>query len=417
MARFVAQSVSPSTNPRTRARTNYLAPLRAEIEAVIRAYYVVRPEGEDVTLAVLREIGEDRLRAIGGQRDFDTIKKDAGLYVPIVLVDMYTATNVLTYRNDDGQSVSTRSARGEPPWVNKYSPHRVLHGAPDRIVLDTNAIRNVLANDPNAIDLQELARHKGHHPVSIADPAWAELVKALLEGRIGFDAWAKRIHAVTAILDPGLPIAPSGRDAAAMSGIADAPKHDFGHMAAYFRAVWKYVSDVRSPSDLEQPTIFESPRGERFKIGPLKLDTVSAVFDERATMWANFISRLRVNDASPAQTLDEIANDIRASLAPGMDFDSMDRLDLVVRVIARLAVNVNKKPKSSVPNANDAIDIDVLFSTMLPSIVCTSDKKMLAAARESGSGSAWRVKSPSELLVWLTDETARTTTPVREVVR
>jgi acyl carrier protein len=401
VARFVPQSVSPSTNPRTRARTEYLAPLRADIERAIRAYYSARPEGEDVTLAVLREIGEDRLRAIGGRRDFDTIKKDAGLYVPIVLVDMYTAPNVHTYRNDDGRSVSTRSARGEPSWVNKYSPHRVLHGAPDRIVLDTNAIRNILASDPNAIDLEELARLKGRHPVSIADPAWAELVKALLEGRIGFDAWSKRIREVSAILDSDLPIAPSGRDAAAMSGVAPNPKTDFGHLSSYYRAVWKYVSEVNALSDFETPSVFETPKGERFRIGPLKLDKVSAAFDERTVIWSNFIARLRVNDASRALSMDEIADDIRASLAAGMDLDSLDRLDLVVRVIARLAVNQNKRRAAGTPNTNDAIDLDVLFSTMLPAVVCTSDKKMLAAASASGSGSAWRVKNPTDLLAWL----------------
>jgi hypothetical protein len=403
MARFVAQSVSPSTNPRTRTRTEYLAPLRVEIERVIRTYYAARPEGEDVTLAVLREIGEGRLREIGGRSDFDTVKKDMGLFVPIVLVDLYTAPNVLTYRNDDGKSVSTRSARGEPSWVNKFTPHRVLHGTPDRVVLDTNVIRNVLANDPAAIDLQELARLKGRHPVSIADPAWAELVKALLEGRVGFDAWSKRIHEVSAILDPGLPIVPSGRDAAAMSGIAEAPKTDFGHLAAYYRAVWKYVSEAEAPADFEQPAIFESPRGERFKIGPLTLDKVSAVFKARADIWTNFISRLRVEDAARASPMQEIADDIRASLAPGMGLDSMDRLDLIISVLARLAVNVNKR--LSAPDTNDAIDIDVLFSTMLPAIVCTSDGKMLAAARGSGSGSAWRVMSPDEILVWLSRPT------------
>lgn len=91
-------------------------------------------------------------------------------------------------------------------------------------------------------------------------------MKELLEERIGLDAWSKRIREVNAILDPALPIAPSGRDAAAMSGIAGAPKADFGHLAAYCRAVWKYASEAKALPDFEQPVVFESPRGERFKI-------------------------------------------------------------------------------------------------------------------------------------------------------
>ncbi len=410
MARFISQSISPSTNPRTLARTAYLTPLRDEIVQIVRRYYEARPEGETVGLSVLREIGEDRLRAIGGERDFDTVKQDAGLYIPIVLVDVYGAQNVLTYRNDDGQSVSTRSARGELPWVNKFTPHRVIHDAPERLVLDTNLVRNVLANDPQAIDLQELTRLKGRRPVSIADPAWAELVKALLasKGGIAFDAWTKHIHEISAILDPSLPIVPSGREAAAMSGIREVAamsgmerdsKADFEHLAAYYRAVWKYVSEAKAPSDFDRRRIFENPRGEHFKLGPLTLDKVSRVFDDRAKIWASFISQIRGRSSS--RPLQDIADDIRVSLAPGMALDSMDRLDLVICVIARLITNVDKKTLENAMNPNDALDIDVLFSTMLPAIVVTSDRRMLTAARESGSGSHWRVKSPAELLAWL----------------
>lgn len=401
MAQFVSQSVAPSTSPRARSRTEYLLPLRGEITRIIRAYLDARPEGEDITLEVLRGLGEDALRGIAGSRDFDTVKKDVGLYVPIVLVDLYQAHNVLTYRDNDGTSVSTRSARGQPAWVNKYTPHRVLHSAQDRIVLDTNAVRSVLHGDPDALDLDALARLRGGHLVSIADPAWAELVRALLRGSIPFQVWSKRISEISAVLDPIMPIAPSGREAAAMSRMSDAPTIDFGHMTAYYRAVWKYVSEASSLADFDKKAIFETPRGERFAIGPLTLAKVEAVFGERSEIWTKFIGRLRVDDASRGPSIDAIAEDIRASLAVGMGLGSVDRLDLVIRVIARLAVNVNKKRNPTGPDDNDAIDLDVLFSTMLPAVICTSDKRMLSAAAGSESGSAWRVMPPSELIAWL----------------
>jgi hypothetical protein len=334
MARFVPQSISPSTNPRTRERTAYLAPLRSEVESMIRNYFAARPEGEDVTLAVLREIGEHRLRAIGGRRDFNTLKKDVGLYVPIVLVEMFSAERVLTYRGDDGQ-VSTRAANEDPPWVNKFTPHRVINDRAERVVLDTNVVRNVLEEDPFAIDLGELAALKGNHPISIADPAWAELVKALLGNRIGFEAWSKHMAAVSAVLDPVLPIVPSGHEAAAMAGIAgerdnsvlpDAAKSDIGHLSAYYRAVWHYVASASSAEHFALHVIFESPRGEHFKIGPLTLDKVTAAFDDRATVWSAFLSRLRVPDGSQPPKLDEISDDIRASLAVGMPERNVDQI-------------------------------------------------------------------------------------------
>lgn len=129
------------------------------------------------------------------------------------------------------------------------------------------------------------------------------------------------------------------------------------------------------------------------------LDKVVAAFDDRAAIWSAFLSRLRVSDGSQPPRVDEIAEGIRASLAVGMAKRNVDQLDLDIRVIAMLAINVNQR--TTPPDTNEAIDLDVLLSTMLPAIVCALDRKMLSATRACGSGSAWRVMEPKELLTRL----------------
>lgn len=400
MARWVSQAESSSVSKSARTRTAYLAPVVGEVDAVIASYFAARPDGEDVTVQVLQSLGRARLvRLAGSERQLDTVKQDVGLLVALRLVDLYGASRILSRREDDGRRASTRPARSGPDWVNRFTPHRLLpDSSTHRIVLDTNAVRAVLHGDSDALDLAELERLKGPRSVSIADPAWAELIKQFHDGRIKPHEWSERIKAFDRVLDPQLPLAPSGHEAAAMSGMADPRKYDFAQTRAYYRAVWRYVADSKSPRDFARKEVFEAPNGARFQIGPLPKERVREVLAERARLWDRFIASLRIGEQGDT---DELANAILNNLTLGLGDAQVDKLDLVARVIADYAMKVNDPRHPYVPDPNDAIDLDVLFAVALPAIVCTSDGGLLKLAKRSGSGLGWKVMKPAELLEWL----------------
>lgn len=405
MAKWVSQAVSSSVSKRAQTKTSYLSGVVSLIDRTITEYFNLRPEGEDVTVEVLRRLGRARLLRFveGDEERLGTVKQDVGLLVAIRLVKLFTDRRVLTYREDDGKRVSTRPARTGPPWVNRFTPHRVVPVQNlDRIVLDTNAVRSVIHGDSHALDLEALRLWKGQHPVSIADPAWAELVKQLLDGAVPFSLWAQRIQMFDAVLDSDLPIVPSGREAAAMSGIQDSPKFDYRQTQAYYRAVWHYVSSARGVKDFQKSQEFMFPDGRRYEIGPLLAERLREVLDHRFDLWQKFIKRLASRGPIPADAADEVAADILSALAVGMDVAKIDRLDLPVRILARYAI------KASAPehpylgdNPNDAIDFDVLFTVSMQVILCTSDGAMKKLAHQSGSADANRLMTPKELLDWL----------------
>jgi rRNA-processing protein FCF1 len=415
MAKWVSQSVASSVSNNARNRTRYLQPLVPEIHEVIRRYFANRPEGEDVTLEVLKAIGRDKVDALRGEQKFDRAKQDVGLLVAICLVDLYGPARVLTFREDDGKAVSTRAAkRSGLDWVSRFTPHRVLpERSPDRIVLDTNVVRYIIQGSPNpenVLDLVELHRLKGKHSVSLADPAWAELVEALVrpQGGLSITEWGQRVSALRTVLDADLPIVPTGRELAALSGLVHSPGFNAPQMAAYYRALWEYSSGAASAGDLLKPYDYEAPDGKRYRLGPLDPSRPIAVFTKRGEGWSAFIAKV-ARSAKPLD-LDETVELIRADLAKDMEMTAVDRLSLLVHAVAHYMVKTTQPGKPYIADLNDVVDLDILSTATLPAVVCTTDKGLRNLARQSGSSDGWRVMTPVELLDWLQAESLTGTT-------
>jgi hypothetical protein len=413
MARWVLQSVKSSVSRAARSRTNYLAPLQALVDDTIQQYFGGRPSGEDVTLAVLESVGRDRLEVVDASKPIDRKKQDLGLLVAQRLVALFGASNVLTFREDDGKAVSTRAARRpDLAWVTRYTPHRVTSPtASMRIVLDTVTVRKFVHADADALDVQQLLRIRGEHPISIADPAWAELVDALLRpnGGMKVEDWAMKVGDLTRLLDPDMPIVPSGREAGVMAGVIEMRGFNLGESQAFYKAVWRIIAEAKSISDFSRTLTFENPDGAQFAIGPLEHSVVSAALAERKAKWIAFIERLKttVNPESLGPTLDQISALIRSTLRLDMPEVALDKIGLLIGVVSRYIVRAldEEQPPYS-PDPNDAIDLDVLYAAVLPAIVCTFDRKMRRAAKESGSSDSWRVMDLAELVAYLENEAA-----------
>jgi hypothetical protein len=95
------------------------------IDNVIARYFATRPDGEDVTVEVLRAVGRARLvRLAGDERRLDTAKQDIGLLVALRLVDVDGAARIMTRREDDGRRPRGIPARDLPvPLQDDGKPH------------------------------------------------------------------------------------------------------------------------------------------------------------------------------------------------------------------------------------------------------------------------------------------------------
>jgi len=132
VADFIKQSIYSSDSARTRQRTAFLEDVRSTIEMGIAEYLEKHPNGEQITLHVLDTLGEAWARHLATDRQWtlEEIKQAIGLYVPIVLCDMFGPDKVETLRQEDSKANSTRKVTKDFPkltgWVTAYTPHRVV---------------------------------------------------------------------------------------------------------------------------------------------------------------------------------------------------------------------------------------------------------------------------------------------------
>lgn len=135
-AEWVRQSKVCSATAGTRERTAWLRPFRGTFVVAIRSYFQREPDGEQVTLECFCAISRSVLVAAGaavGRAEQD-VKKDVGLYVPILLTELVGPENVLTYRSHETRKNSTRprsSRWSSIDWVANYTPHKLeVHALP-----------------------------------------------------------------------------------------------------------------------------------------------------------------------------------------------------------------------------------------------------------------------------------------------
>ena len=137
-AEWISHRTQSSTSSRTVARTRYLQGIRQELIAIIVTYFRDQEDGIVVTLHCLNELGKERLVDIGKPTgtEWSMVKQDIGLYVAILLTEIFGESGVETYRNKDTMRGSTRSPgrvwpalTGRLPntekWVSRYTPHRL----------------------------------------------------------------------------------------------------------------------------------------------------------------------------------------------------------------------------------------------------------------------------------------------------
>lgn len=143
MAIWQSQKEYSSETPRTKEAVSYLD---REIGAdalyrMFAEYFEANPEGEQVTLFVLKEIGYEKVKAMAQakaklkgaatQAMINLVKQHIGLWVAIGLARCYGPESILTYRATANGPGSTRKAsdswKPELHWVTAYTPHRRIY--------------------------------------------------------------------------------------------------------------------------------------------------------------------------------------------------------------------------------------------------------------------------------------------------
>ncbi|HSN98055.1 MAG TPA: hypothetical protein VLS89_07140, partial [Candidatus Nanopelagicales bacterium] len=351
---------------------------------------------------------QDSIRSMAKQEGSKRLNQDIGLLVAQTLVDLYGADRVLTLRAEDGRTVSTRrNTRPDLPWVERYTPHRVLppRGARrDRVVLDIVTVRKLVHGDRDAIDLDALAAHRDNHPISIADGALTELARGLGEGRLPMDRWAESARELNEVLDPDLPVCPGGFELAAIAGLRPFHGVDFEGTRTYYRETWRYLCSRRRPEDLREPGHYDGPDGKRYplRLYPLHIEPVFAYAGRRWEEWMRDAARELAALRKDSELEDEeLRRLIRLHLRMNMSAEGLDKIDLAVRVVALRTAQVSRGGEDQAGEGKEGVDVDLLFATALPAVICTQDEVLLDLARKTRSGDAWRVMDPPALLTWL----------------
>jgi hypothetical protein len=397
VARWVPQDEVRSLSPSGITRLRYLEPLVQAVDQAVTLYLHAHPDGEAVTVHVLASLGVERLEASRGGRTLDTVKQDIGRLVPVRLVEMFGEANVFTYREDVGSRPSTRPApKGTPTWIRSFTPHKIRQRTSAvRIVLDTNVVRDALYQAAPVEFLERLTELHGEHPVSVADPAWAELVRSFHKNPNQLAAWRHVSGVLDALLDPQLPIVPSGRRAAAIAGLLGMESYNREEASRHYRLVWRFTAEARRVEDFAKRARVVDAQGRATDIGPLDPVILHAEFERRVAAFKRFTERTLTALSMP---FDEACAFVKDGLLTDMPEAAVERMDLYVRAVVQYGEDLRRPKQPHKATDNDAIDLNILFCALLPAWICTNDDALRSLVLRSGSADAPRVMTPAELL-------------------
>ena len=269
-----------------------------------------------------------------------------------------------------------------------------------RVVLDTGAVRNIIHHDQPAINTDLLAAGRPGIVVSVGEPAFAEIVAAIHERRVGWDDWRAAISTLDRILDPNLPVLPGRRELAEY--VAGQLSTD--HMA-HIQAGWRHIAESQSPESLIRTSSYRDSAGiERGVTANFQMaQTIRAAVHQE---WIAIVRRMQELLGGQGFSNDQIDAIIRRGFE-GIPGRPLDCLDAAVRFLSRtvsLSINGGGTPYNPESNINDALDFELLYALALPdSILCTTDERLMNIVRSTGSPQANRIISVGELNRRLTD--------------
>lgn len=285
------------------------------------------------------------------------------------------------------------------------------------VILDTCFIRNIIHekkicflfyNKESYIKiLNELIKLKDKADFRIGETAFAELIRQLLEKRIKFKEWEKRIKLFDDLLDNNLPIQYFGVDLSVDMQIKKNQIHSKGFSIAYWKSVWSNVRISKYKDDLKKEIKYEDNVGNIYRT-KIYEDIVKRVFEEELSNWICYFRNIKseieeynVKNNQRISKQNEIIKLIEDDLInDGYDLNKVKDFNHVISKYVELYLKNQYRPESA-KRDGDVFDFSFLHILSKPAIICTTDKKFQRFVRESKAPNSDNIMLPIELLKYL----------------
>ncbi|MBP8017107.1 hypothetical protein KAZ01_03805 [Candidatus Gracilibacteria bacterium] len=276
------------------------------------------------------------------------------------------------------------------------------------VVFDTCVIRNIIHDDKTVLaDWDSIFIYKNKTKFHISDIAIAELALALLQNRISFNDWERKIKKINKIIDCNMPILPSGNE---LSALIENKRLSYPKVAggqAYWKAVWKMFFEAKNFDTIKNGVIFKGDDGIEYKI---KIDDnyANSILESERITWNKYFESMRM--LFGGSNISE--KDILLILNEGMDKDVSTNpsqsqiyapmLHALARLIHLYVYDVvpHYNPKSK-KRRNDPLDYSLIQSLSLPAIICTSDVRLKKMLSETKLNNIDTIILLSDLKKWL----------------
>jgi hypothetical protein len=349
-------------------------------------YLVQNSQGSEGILAVLDSLSQQGLPKAGPKHKTEPrIARDCELVTVAIAARLFGSAPVFRgprRRKSHVARVFWPHVKPEDYLALRIS---VPPSLPERILLDTNAVRKIIHGDRDSLDIHRLLGCKGGHPVSLPFPTSLELSVALAQGRPAFEEWAAKVGMLDEVLDPEHPVVPG-----IPTEFAPVPPD------SHCRAGWHLIRHAASVDDLKAGRDFIDETGNRDTMlfdpdAERTLEEFRKRYLERQAGFATYDGPTEIEDIVAALKL-------RGELVTGRSLEGAD-LELRCSVVRALEITkAGTAPGSH--RLNDAVD-GALLGFVETGILCTSDQKLKALVDRSTSFDAWRVMLPAQLLEWL----------------
>lgn len=262
------------------------------------------------------------------------------------------------------------------------------------VILDTSTVRNVIQGAPGGIDTVEtLLPIKGKVEFKISEVALSEICLALLEDRIPWNEWRKRIHLVDSLLTQSLPVISWG-------SILNDQEFDFESVAN--SAWWRALCSANSQEAIEAGATVTDKSGRVYEV-TTRLEHAREVHLNCVSRWAYDLDRAKAllsRATSEGRGLRE--SDVLSLVEhnPGLPRHLVERFDAWNRVWARYVhmYMEGKYNPASERRRGDALDFYSLKFLSIPAFVCTDDERLIEIVRLTRSTQADGVLHPRDLL-------------------